>query len=96
MVSLETNHTGNIVRIAGPSRRPGLIQRAAYAGNRLFTVILRRLAERSKRRLEHARSIMIERSRQRRALASMSVRDLKDIGIASYDVEIELRKPFWR
>jgi uncharacterized protein YjiS (DUF1127 family) len=29
-------------------------------------------------------------------LARLSERDLKDIGLSRYDVEMELRKPFWR
>jgi uncharacterized protein YjiS (DUF1127 family) len=37
-----------------------------------------------------------ERSRQRRELARLSYRDLRDIGLSRHDVESELRKPFWR
>jgi uncharacterized protein YjiS (DUF1127 family) len=36
------------------------------------------------------------RVRDRRALAPMSERSLKDIGITRYDVLNEIRKPFWR
>ncbi len=96
MVSLEANHTGNVVWVPGFARRRGFVARLAHAGRSLFAVVQRRLDERAQRRLERNHSTMVERARQRRALASMSARDLKDIGITRYDVEIELRKPFWR
>jgi uncharacterized protein YjiS (DUF1127 family) len=35
-------------------------------------------------------------SRDRRELAAMDDRSLRDIGLTRYDVEFELRKPFWR
>jgi uncharacterized protein YjiS (DUF1127 family) len=34
--------------------------------------------------------------RDRRELAAMDDRLLRDIGLTRYDVELELRKPFWR
>jgi uncharacterized protein YjiS (DUF1127 family) len=37
-----------------------------------------------------------QRSRARRQLAAMCDRSLRDIGLSRYDVEFELRKPFWR
>jgi uncharacterized protein YjiS (DUF1127 family) len=36
------------------------------------------------------------RSRDRRALAAMSDRSLRDIGITRYDATFEANKPFWR
>lgn len=36
------------------------------------------------------------RSRDRRALAAMSDRSLRDIGVTRYDAAYEARKPFWR
>jgi uncharacterized protein YjiS (DUF1127 family) len=36
------------------------------------------------------------RSRDRRALASISDRSLRDIGLTRYDADWEARKPFWR
>lgn len=39
---------------------------------------------------------MIEVSRQRRALARLDDRLLKDIGITRCDVEQEISRPFWR
>jgi uncharacterized protein YjiS (DUF1127 family) len=41
-------------------------------------------------------SVWIERERQRRRLAGLSDRSLKDIGISRYDALHEARKPFWR
>jgi uncharacterized protein YjiS (DUF1127 family) len=36
------------------------------------------------------------RLRDRRALAAMSDRSLRDIGLTRYDAACEARKPFWR
>jgi uncharacterized protein YjiS (DUF1127 family) len=36
------------------------------------------------------------RLRDRRALAVMSDRSLRDIGLTRYDADWEARKPFWR
>jgi uncharacterized protein YjiS (DUF1127 family) len=36
------------------------------------------------------------RSRDRHALAAMSNRSLRDIGLTRYDADWEARKPFWR
>jgi len=38
----------------------------------------------------------IERSRQRRALASLSDHELRDIGITRIEAVREAEKPFWR
>ena len=37
-----------------------------------------------------------ERAAQRRMLAGLDTRMLKDIGLTSADVEREIAKPFWR
>ncbi len=37
-----------------------------------------------------------ERDRQRRALAQLDARMLKDVGLSRAEVAIELRKPFWQ
>ena len=36
------------------------------------------------------------RARQRRDLAHLSEHGLRDIGLTRYDVDLELKKPFWR
>ncbi len=36
------------------------------------------------------------RVRDRNALAAMSDPSLRDIGLTRYDIELEVRKPFWR
>ncbi len=36
-----------------------------------------------------------ERQRTRRDLASLDERMLKDIGLSRYEVEMELRRPWW-
>jgi len=37
-----------------------------------------------------------QRSRDRRALALMDERSLRDLGLTHYEVFYEVRKPFWR
>lgn len=37
-----------------------------------------------------------ERSRQRRELADIDHRTLRDLGISPTDVQFEVNKPFWR
>lgn len=37
-----------------------------------------------------------ERQRTRRDLASLDERMLQDIGLSRYEVELELRRPWWR
>ena len=41
-------------------------------------------------------SLAMDRARQRRALAGLDDRMLKDIGISRYDVEREIRKRPWQ
>jgi len=44
----------------------------------------------------HVLDVWASRARERRLLAEMSERSLKDIGLSSYDALHEYRKPFWR
>ncbi len=46
-------------------------------------------------RLFEAVLIWQERAKQRRALAQLDARMLKDLGLSRADVEREVRKPFW-
>ncbi len=68
----------------------------AYAGPRRPTAasvgeILLDAAARAIRTL----LIWQERDRQRRALAQLDARMLKDIGLSRAEVDLELGKPFW-
>ena len=36
------------------------------------------------------------RARERRQLASLNARELRDIGLSTFDRRIECEKPFWR
>ena len=47
-------------------------------------------------RLVDSLAIARERRKQRRALARLDDRLLRDIGLSAADVEGELSKPFWR
>ena len=38
----------------------------------------------------------LERQRTRRDLAGLDDRMLRDIGVSRYEVEMELRRPWWR
>jgi len=40
--------------------------------------------------------LWVDRAAERRQLATMNERDLKDIGITRYDALKEWQKPFWR
>jgi len=95
-VSVLHSHDNDIVWLAGASRRSGLLHRLAELARSAFARVESWLAERSRRRRVRAQSTIAERLRQRRVLATLSDRDLKDIGVSRYDVEVELRKPFWR
>lgn len=48
------------------------------------------------RRLTKTFKFWIERSRQRKQLAKLDSRMLKDIGITRAEANAELAKPFWR
>jgi uncharacterized protein YjiS (DUF1127 family) len=48
------------------------------------------------RRMHALFRIWRRRLRERRALAAMDDRGLRDIGLTRYDAYYEARKPFWR
>jgi uncharacterized protein YjiS (DUF1127 family) len=56
------------------------------------TTVLRRIVATISSELREWR----RRSRDRRALAAMSDRSLRDIGVTRYDATFEVNKPFWR
>lgn len=47
-------------------------------------------------RLGHLGAVWRQRIRDRQAFAQLDYRDLRDIGLSRWDVEGEIRKPFWR
>jgi uncharacterized protein YjiS (DUF1127 family) len=95
-MTLLQSDRNNVIMLANFSPPPAPLRRIADAYNVLLSPVLRRLADRSRKRRERTQITLAERLRQRRMLARLSERDLKDIGLSRYDVEMELRKPFWR
>jgi uncharacterized protein YjiS (DUF1127 family) len=95
MTLLQSNRD-KIIWLADLSPRPAPLRRIADACSALLSPVLRRFADRSRKRRQRAQISLSEKLRQRRMLARLSERDLKDIGLSRYDVEMELRKPFWR
>ena len=53
-------------------------------------------AQWSTQRGDRTRLSMAERARQRRVLAQLSDRELRDIGLTRYDIEFVLRQSSWR
>jgi uncharacterized protein YjiS (DUF1127 family) len=79
---LQTHHAERFAN--APRREPYLFHRVLSTGRTLVFSISRQL------------SAWAETAKQRRELAELSYRDLRDIGLSRHDVEAELRKPFWR
>jgi len=75
---------GNVVWLPDGRRGAGLIHRLTQTGSTLFASALRFVRKASRRASERA------------TLARMSQRELRDLGLTHFDVEMELRKPFWR
>jgi uncharacterized protein YjiS (DUF1127 family) len=48
------------------------------------------------RRISRILGLWRERTRERRAFAALDRRDLQDLGLSQWTVELELAKPFWR
>jgi uncharacterized protein YjiS (DUF1127 family) len=93
----------NVVRLAGSLRSPApvrpLAQQIAHLSEHALAFVRRCLADLARwstqRRARNGLT-MAERARQRRALAQLSDRELRDIGITRYDVEFVLRRSSWR
>ncbi|HVZ09159.1 DUF1127 domain-containing protein [Rhodopila sp.] len=47
-------------------------------------------------RMQHLFDVWTERRRGRATFARMSERDIEDTGIARWEIERELARPFWR
>jgi uncharacterized protein YjiS (DUF1127 family) len=80
--------------LTGPPRAPGLpvAQRFRHLAEYLRAPIRRWLALRQIR----AWRTRVENARQRRMLAQMSDRELRDIGINRYEIEFVSRQSRWR
>ena len=74
-------HDSNVIPLA--TRRA--LALAGQRTPRTFIVSIRQ-------RLE----LMAARARERRELSRLSERELKDLGLTSYDVDFRLRRPLWR
>jgi Domain of unknown function (DUF1127) len=103
MALIQTDHD-NVVQFIdaadsfGPARRP-FTRWIAQACEHIVSTVQHRLANITRwftRRRSRARLTMAERARQRRVLARLSDRELRDIGISRYDIEFVLRRSCWR
>jgi len=101
MALLQTDHH-NALWLTGRLHSPAAIrigQRIMHLRELLLAPIrlqLVRWRERSTRRHIRAWRAMVERARQQRALAQLSDRELRDIGITRYEIEFVLRQSAWR
>jgi uncharacterized protein YjiS (DUF1127 family) len=100
MALVQTDHV-NAAWLTGSPLLPARLaeRRLAQIRERLFAPIRRSLEilrRWSMRRHVRAWRTMTERARQRRALAQLSDRELRDIGITRYEVEFVLRQSRWR
>ena len=99
MALLQTDHESAAYLLGSP-RSParlaahGLSHLADYLFAFMQTVLGNSRHWSTRRALRKWR-IAAERARQRRALAQLSDRELKDIGITRYDVEFVLRQSRW-
>jgi uncharacterized protein YjiS (DUF1127 family) len=100
MALLQTDHD-NAAYLLGSSRSPARLAAQSFAHLADHVIELMRTALGSLRHWSTRRAlrkwrIAAERARQRRVLARLSDRELKDIGITRYDVEFVLRQSRWR
>jgi uncharacterized protein YjiS (DUF1127 family) len=93
----------NVVRLTHSLHSPApirlLVRRTVQACERVVSAVrwqLARLAQWSTQRRVRTRLSMAERARQRRLLAQLSDRELRDIGLTRYDIEFVLRRSSWR
>jgi uncharacterized protein YjiS (DUF1127 family) len=96
MALLQTDRD-NLVGPAAWLHAPALL--IAHLGDYLLAALrpgLEAVRQWSIQRHVRAWRTMTERTRQRRALAQLSDRELRDIGITRYEIEFLLRKSRWR
>jgi uncharacterized protein DUF1127 len=103
MMTLVQTDSSNVVRLIQAPRSPNAIRRLAWRTaqvcQRAALSVRRRFesaAQWSTQRRTRTRLTMAERARQQRALARLSDRELRDIGITRYDVDFVLRRSCWR
>ena len=78
---------------------PLVVRRTVQACERVVSAVRRqlaRVAQWSTQRRDRTWLSMAERARQRRLLAQLSDRELRDIGLTRYDIEFVLRQSSWR
>ena len=100
MALLQTDHD-NTAWLTGSPLSPARLdeQRFAHIREYVFAPIrrsLETLRQWSMRRQVRAWRTRTELARQRRALAQLSDRELRDIGITRYEIEFVLRQSPWR
>jgi uncharacterized protein YjiS (DUF1127 family) len=100
MALLQTDRE-NAAYLLGPPRSPARLAAETFAhladySFALMRTVLGGLRHWSTRRALRKWRKAAEHARQRRALARLSDRELKDIGITRYDVEFVLRQSRWR
>ena len=100
MALLQTDHD-NAAWLTGSPLSPARLaeQRFAHIREYVFAPIrrsLETLRQWSMRRQVRAWRTRTELARQRRALAQLSDRELRDIGITRYEIEFLLRQSPWR
>jgi uncharacterized protein YjiS (DUF1127 family) len=100
MALLQTDHD-NAAWLTDSPLLPARLaaRRFAHIREYLFAPIrhsLETLRQWSIRRRVRVWRTMTERARQRRALAQLSDRELRDIGITRYEIEFVLRQSPWR
>jgi uncharacterized protein YjiS (DUF1127 family) len=102
-MTLVQTDCNNVVRLTRTPDSANLIRRivrrTAQACKRVVLSVWHRVesaAQWSRQRSARTRLTVAERARQRRALAQLSDRELRDIGITRYDIEFVLRRSSWR
>jgi uncharacterized protein YjiS (DUF1127 family) len=102
-MTLVQTDCNNVVRLTRTPDSANLIRRivrrTAQACERVALSVWHRVestAQWSRQRSARTRLTVAERARQRRTLAQLSDRELRDIGITRYDIEFVLRRSSWR
>jgi uncharacterized protein YjiS (DUF1127 family) len=102
-MTLVQTDCNNVVRLTRTPDSANLIRRivrrTAQACGRVVLSVwhgVESAAQWSRQRSARTRLTVAERARQRRALAQLSDRELRDIGITRYDIEFVLRRSSWR